>query len=110
MSITNTFRLDGRTALVTGSGSGLGRAFADMLRAEGVEVWGTSRRPETLGAAERFHPEAFDLADGDAAEYRRDRDSCVVICGTCFWFLAGLSGFSPRSGGCIAVRITAGIH
>lgn len=56
-----------RTALVTGAGAGLGRAFSDMLRAEGVEVWGTSRRPETLGAAERFHPVAFDLADGDSA-------------------------------------------
>ena len=56
-----------RTALVTGAGGGLGRAFADMLRAEGVEVWGTSRRPESLRSAERFHPVAFDLADGDAA-------------------------------------------
>ena len=38
-----------------------------MLRAEGVEVWGTSRRPQALPAAERFHPVAFDLAHGDAA-------------------------------------------
>ncbi len=56
-----------RTALVTGAGSGLGRVFADMLRAEGVEVWGTSRRPESLPGGERFHPAAFDLAAGDAA-------------------------------------------
>lgn len=38
-----------------------------MLRAEGLEVWGTSRRPESLRAAERFHPIGFDLASGDAA-------------------------------------------
>ena len=38
-----------------------------MLRAEGVEVWGTSRQPAALPAAERFHPAAFDLAGGDAA-------------------------------------------
>ncbi|HQF40079.1 MAG TPA: SDR family NAD(P)-dependent oxidoreductase [Opitutaceae bacterium] len=56
-----------RTALVTGAGGGLGRAFAEMLRAEGVEVWGTSRRPESLAAAARFHPLGFDLAGGDAA-------------------------------------------
>lgn len=56
-----------RTALVTGAGAGLGRAFVDMLRAAGVEVWGTSRRLESLTASERFHPVAFDLAAGDAA-------------------------------------------
>lgn len=56
-----------RTALVTGAGAGLGRAFTEMLLAEGVEVWGTSRRPERLPAAARFHPLRFDLAEGDAA-------------------------------------------
>ena len=68
-----------RTALVTGAGAGLGREFSDMLRAEGIEVWGTSRRPESLPAAGRFHPVAFDLADGDAAAEaliaRIDRES-----------------------------------
>ncbi len=56
-----------RTALVTGAGVGLGRAFTEMLRAEGVEVWGTSRQPETLPGAPRFHAVGFDLAGGDAA-------------------------------------------
>ena len=56
-----------RTALVTGAGAGLGRAFADMLLAEGVEVWGTSRRPESLPVSPEFHAIAFDLAGGDAA-------------------------------------------
>jgi NAD(P)-dependent dehydrogenase (short-subunit alcohol dehydrogenase family) len=32
-----------------------------------VTVWGTSRRPETLPARERFHAVPFDLGDGDAA-------------------------------------------
>lgn len=55
-----------RSALVTGAGVGLGRAFAGMLLAEGVEVWGTSRCPERLPVVEHFHPLAFDLADGEA--------------------------------------------
>ena len=55
-----------RTALVTGAGAGLGRAFAGMLAAEGVEVWGTSRRPDSLPMGERFHPVGFDLGGGDA--------------------------------------------
>ena len=56
-----------RTALVTGAGAGLGRAFVEMLLAEGVEVWGTSRRPESLQVSPKFHAAGFDLAGGDAA-------------------------------------------
>jgi NAD(P)-dependent dehydrogenase (short-subunit alcohol dehydrogenase family) len=56
------------TAFVTGSGSGLGRAFADMLLSEGVRVWGTSREPSRLGfASPLFQPVVLDLADADAA-------------------------------------------
>lgn len=57
-----------RTAFVTGASTGLGRAFADMLLAEGVEVWGTSRDIVRLPVCERFHPVALDLADGVRAE------------------------------------------
>jgi NAD(P)-dependent dehydrogenase (short-subunit alcohol dehydrogenase family) len=57
-----------RNAFVTGSGSGLGRAFADMLLGEGVPVWGTSRDLPRLGrAAEPFHPVLLDLADAAAS-------------------------------------------
>ena len=61
-----------RTAFVTGASTGLGRAFAEMLLAEGVQVWGTSRDPARLrelaappGA--RFTPVALDLRDGPEA-------------------------------------------
>jgi short-subunit dehydrogenase len=62
-----------RTAFVTGAGSGLGRAFAEMLMTEGVRVWGSSRalgRLADLAAAfpRLFQPVALDLADGAAAE------------------------------------------
>ncbi|MDR0351897.1 MAG: SDR family NAD(P)-dependent oxidoreductase [Opitutaceae bacterium] len=62
-----------RTAFVTGASSGLGRAFAEMLLAEGVRVWGTSRDTARLVPLVQKHPAAFtpvalDLADGDAAE------------------------------------------
>ncbi|HVU16293.1 MAG TPA: SDR family NAD(P)-dependent oxidoreductase [Candidatus Didemnitutus sp.] len=56
------------TAFVTGASSGLGQAFADMLLAEGVEVWGTSRDAARLTARPRFHPVALELSDGPAAE------------------------------------------
>jgi short-subunit dehydrogenase len=57
-----------RTAFVTGASTGLGRAFADMLLAEGLEVWGTSRDLARLPARPRFHPVSLDLADGAGAE------------------------------------------
>jgi NADP-dependent 3-hydroxy acid dehydrogenase YdfG len=59
-----------RAAFVTGASAGLGRAFAEMLLAEGVEVWGTARSPERLRELERhprFHPVILELADASAA-------------------------------------------
>ena len=57
-----------RTAFVTGASTGLGRAFADMLLAGGVEVWGTARDPARLPTRDKFHPVALELSDGAAAE------------------------------------------
>lgn len=62
-----------RTAFVTGASTGLGRAFAGMLLADGVRVWGTSRdaaRLADLAAAHgtAFTPVALDLREGPAAE------------------------------------------
>lgn len=61
-----------RTAFVTGASTGLGRALAEMLLAEGVAVWGTARAVERLaplaqGRDARFHPVALELADRAAA-------------------------------------------
>jgi short-subunit dehydrogenase len=62
-----------RTAFVTGASTGLGRAFAEMLLAEGVGVWGTSRDPARLaplgaGSAGAFTAVALELRDGAEVE------------------------------------------
>ena len=60
-----------RTAFVTGASTGLGRAFATMLLADGVRVWGTARdtaRLAALAAHPAFTAVALDLRDGARAE------------------------------------------
>jgi NAD(P)-dependent dehydrogenase (short-subunit alcohol dehydrogenase family) len=53
----NAFRLDGKIALVTGSGRGIGRAIALALAAAGADVILNSRTPAELDAV------AEDIAD-----------------------------------------------
>jgi short-subunit dehydrogenase len=60
-----------RTAFVTGASTGLGRAFAAMLLADGVRVWGTARdtvRLAELATQPGFTAIALDLRDGPKAE------------------------------------------
>ena len=49
-------RLEGKTALVTAAGQGIGRASALALAAEGAQVWATDINPELL--------DAYDGVDG----------------------------------------------
>ena len=55
-----------RKAFVTGASSGLGAAFVDMLLAEGLEVWGTSRDVSKFVQRDGFHPVELDLADPES--------------------------------------------
>jgi NAD(P)-dependent dehydrogenase (short-subunit alcohol dehydrogenase family) len=48
MSILDSFRLDGKSAIVTGASSGLGVAFAIALAEAGADVALGARRPERL--------------------------------------------------------------
>ncbi len=64
----DSFRLDGRTALVTGASSGLGRHFAQVLAAAGATVILAARRRERLEAL------AQEIADAGGTAHCVDLD------------------------------------
>jgi NADP-dependent 3-hydroxy acid dehydrogenase YdfG len=63
--------LSGKTAIVTGASSGIGRAIAEKLAAGGAQVWITARGQAALDdvrkrieeSGGRVHAEAFDVRD-----------------------------------------------
>jgi NAD(P)-dependent dehydrogenase (short-subunit alcohol dehydrogenase family) len=74
-SAATPFRLDGKQALVTGAGRGIGRAIALALAAAGAELVLNSRTPaeldavagEILAAGGRARTLPFDVTDSAAA-------------------------------------------
>jgi len=70
----NPFRLDGKVALVTGAGRGIGRAVALALTSAGAELVLNSRTPaeleavagEIAAAGGRARPLPFDVTDSEA--------------------------------------------
>jgi NAD(P)-dependent dehydrogenase (short-subunit alcohol dehydrogenase family) len=67
------FRLDGRTAIVTGASSGLGERFARVLHAVGATVAVVARRADRLDALVAELPGSFAIAADLADEVARER-------------------------------------
>ena len=56
-----TGRLQGKTALITGAGQGIGRASAEMFAAEGACVWATDANEDALAGLEQCTTRRLDV-------------------------------------------------
>ncbi len=68
--------LAGQKALVTGASRGIGRAIAEALVAEGIQVFGTSRNPELVEWPVGVTPVRLDLSS--AAAVQSDWDAALL--------------------------------
>lgn len=66
-------KLGFQTALITGAGSGLGRAFAQALLDEGLTVWATSRREDGLNEQPGLVPARLEMGDAASIDRLCDR-------------------------------------
>lgn len=73
-------QIEGRTALVTGAGRGLGRHLAEQLRDRGATVYAGARNPNAV-EIDGVVPIALDVTDpaSVAAAAERARDVSIVI-------------------------------
>jgi gluconate 5-dehydrogenase len=76
MGVMDRFRLDGKTALVTGGSRGLGRAMAEALAEAGAAVILVGRNPFALAAAWGEIPTKVEIVIGDVSTPEGAKEVC----------------------------------
>ncbi|OAM74392.1 SDR family oxidoreductase [Devosia elaeis] len=64
--MTNPFRLDGKTILISGAGGGIGRVLVETFHAAGAEVIGADRDADMLAGLNLVRKVLFDQSDARA--------------------------------------------
>ena len=62
------FRLEGKRAMITGAGGGIGRVLVGVFRSAGASIVGADLEESAMDGLELADRLAFDLTDADAAE------------------------------------------
>ncbi len=84
-------RLDGKVAVVTGAGQGIGKASAIAYADEGATVWAVDLNPDTLAQLHRDHPDintsVLDVTDRFGVEQLAATVGSVDVLFNCAGFV-----------------------
>jgi 2-keto-3-deoxy-L-fuconate dehydrogenase len=76
-------RLQGKRAIVTGAGQGIGRSAAELFAAEGAQVIAVDRNAEALASLQGCTTEILDLTDPAAIAAFGERTGAVDVLFNC---------------------------
>lgn len=81
-------RLDGKTALVTAAGQGIGRASTEAFVRQGARVFATDIEPDKVAGIAGASSFALDVTDPDSIEQARERTGPLDILFNCAGYVA----------------------
>ena len=92
-------RLQGKRAIVTGAGQGIGRAAAELFAAEGAQVIAVDRNAEALASLRGCATEILDLTDPAAIAAFGARTGAVDVLFNCAGYVDAGDLLSTQDGG-----------
>lgn len=92
-------RLQGKRAIVTGAGQGIGRAAAELFAAEGAEVIAVDRNADALASLRGCTTEILDLTDPAAIAAFGERTGAVDMLFNCAGYVDAGDLLATQDGG-----------
>ncbi len=92
-------RLQGKRAIVTGAGQGIGRAAAELFAAEGAEVIAVDRNADALASLRGCTTEILDLTDPAAIAAFGERTGAVDVLFNCAGYVDAGDLLATQDGG-----------
>jgi 2-keto-3-deoxy-L-fuconate dehydrogenase len=83
-----TGRLEGKVAVVTAAGQGIGRAIAETFLREGARVWATDVDPAKLDGLDGAERDTLDVLSNEAVEAFARKVGRIHILANCAGFVA----------------------